>query len=467
MLESARTLRIALIMPQSEMYRKGGIFARSLRYAPLTLTTLAALIPEEFEAEIVLIDQGVEPLDVETLDADLVGLTCITANAALVYDLSARLRARGVTTVIGGVHPTLVPDEAQPHADAIVVGYAEESWPRLLRDFVAGRLQPRYDEAPDYRFENVPEPRRDLLKRKGYITLNTVQAVRGCPWRCSFCVVPVAWPGYLHRPVPEVIREIERLDGDTFLFLDLSPIEDPVYIKELYRALIPLEKRWGGLATIRIADDDELLGLAVASGCRGLLIGIESVSPDSIRQMRKGWAKPARYLEAIKKLHHHGIAINGCFVFGLDGDDSGIFERTLEFVERAAIDLPRFAIATPFPGTPLHRQLAAENRLLTEDWRFYGGQNVVFRPRQLGVDELQEGTRWAWRQAYSLPSIVRRVTRSAASRSPLVLRTSALANIGYTRYARLLPDYVPVPCEVDPWDTPPPEVEELVGSAAS
>ena len=467
MLESARTLRIALIMPQSEMYRKGGIFARSLRYAPLTLTTLAALVPEELEAEIVLIDQGVEPLDVETLEADLVGLTCITANAALVYDLSARLRARGVATVIGGVHPTLVPDEAQPHADAIVVGYAEESWPRLLRDFAAGRLQPRYDEAPDYRFENVPEPRRDLLKRKGYITLNTVQAVRGCPWRCSFCVVPVAWPGYLHRPVPEVIREIERLDGDTFLFLDLSPIEDPVYIKELYRALIPLEKRWGGLATIRIADDDELLGLAVASGCRGLLIGIESVSPDSIRQMRKGWAKPARYLEAIKKLHQHGIAINGCFVFGLDGDDSGIFERTLEFVERAAIDLPRFAIATPFPGTPLHRQLAAENRLLTEDWRFYGGQNVVFRPRQLGVDELQEGTRWAWRQAYSLPSIARRVTRSAASRSPLVLRTSALANIGYTRYARLLPDYVPVPCEVDPWDTPPPEVEELVGSAAS
>ena len=183
--------------------------------------------------------------------------------------------------------------------------------------------------------------------------------------------------------------------------------------------------------------------------------------------MRKGWAKPARYLEAIKKLHHHGIAINGCFVFGLDGDDSGIFERTLEFVERAAIDLPRFAIATPFPGTPLHRQLAAENRLLTEDRRFYGGQNVVFRPRQLGVDELQEGTRWAWRQAYTLPSIVRRVTRSAASRSPLVLRTSALANIGYTRYARLLPDYVAVPCEVDPWDTPPPEVEELVGSAAS
>ena len=455
-------MRIALVMPQSPMYRKGGIFARSLRYAPLTLTTLAALVPDELGAEIRLIDQGVEPLDVETLDADLVGLTCITANAPLVYELCARLRARGTTTVIGGVHPTLVPDDAQPHADAIVVGYAEESWPRLLRDFAAGRLQPRYEEAPDYRFENVPEPRRDLLKRRSYITINTVQAVRGCPYRCNFCVVPVAWPRYLHRPIPEVVREIERLDGDSFLFLDLSPIEDPVYIKELYRALIPLEKRWGGLATIKIADDDEMLRLAVASGCRGLLIGIESVSPESIRQMRKGWAKPARYLEAMKKLHQHGVAVNGCFVFGLDGDDRGIFERTVEFVEQAAVDLPRFSIATPFPGTPLHRQLEAENRLITRDWRFYGGQNVVYRPKLMSVDELQEGTRWAWRQAYRISSIARRVSRSAASRSPLVLRTSILANAGYTKYARLLPDYVPVPCEVDPWDVPPPEAGELL-----
>ncbi len=321
-------MKIALIMPQSEMYRRGGIFGKSLRYAPFTLTTLAALVPEELDAEIRIIDQGVEPLDVAAIDADIVGITCITANAPAVYALSAELRARGVTTVIGGVHPTLVPDDAQPHADAIVVGYAEESWPQLLRDFALDRMQTRYSESPGYRFENVPEPRRDLLKKRGYITLNTVQAVRGCPYRCNFCVVPVAWPRYLHRPVAEVIREIERLPGDTFLFLDLSPIEDPVYIKELYRALIPLEKRWGGLATIKIVDDPELLRLAVASGCRGLLIGLESVSGESIKHMRKAWSKPARYIEAIKKLHDHGIAINGCFVFGLDGDDPRIFERT-------------------------------------------------------------------------------------------------------------------------------------------
>ena len=444
-------MKITLLSPQSEMYRKRGIFSKSLRYAPLTLTTLAALVPEELNAEIRIIDEGVEELNIEAIDADIVGITCITPNAPRVYDLSRKLRAMGVTVVIGGVHPTLVPDEAQLHADAIVVGYAEQSWPRLLRDFAAGRMQARYDEGPGYRFANVPEPRRDLLKKDGYITINTVQAVRGCPYKCNFCVVPVAWPGYLQRPIREVISEIERLEGKSFLFLDLSPIENPAYIKKMYRELAPLKKRWGGLSTIRIAQDREMLKLAAQSGCGGLLIGFESISPTTIKQMKKGFNKPEQYSEAVKVIHDHGIAINGCFVFGLDGDDKDIFERTVEFVNKAAIDLPRFSVATPFPGTPLYQQLNAQERILTKDWTYYGGQNVVFQPQNMSVEELQKGIQWAWRQVYAFPSIARRVAGSAASRSSLVLRTSLLANVGYTKYARMLPDYVPVPCEVEPW----------------
>ena len=444
-------MKITLIMPQSEMYRKRGIFSKALRYAPLTLTTLAALVPEELNAEIRIIDEGVEELNTEAIDADIVGITCITPNAPRVYELSRKLRERGITVVIGGVHPTLVPDEAQPHADAIVVGYAEQSWPQLLHDFADGKMQSRYDEGPGYRFANVPEPRRDLLKKDGYITLNTVQAVRGCPYKCNFCVVPVAWPGYLHRPIREVICEIERLKGDSFLFLDLSPIENPTYIKQLYRELTPLKKRWGGLSTIRIASDREMLKRASRSGCGGLLIGFESVSSATIKQMRKGFNKPEQYIEAARIIHDYGIALNGCFVFGLDGDDTSVFERTVEFVNKAAIDLPRFSVATPFPGTPLYRQLNAQGRILIKDWTYYGGQNVVFQPKNMTVEELQEGIRWAWRQVYSFPSIVHRVAGSAASRSGLVLKTSILANVGYTRYARLLPDYVPVPCEVEPW----------------
>lgn len=447
-------MKIALIMPQSEMYRKSGVFSKALRYAPLTLTTLAALIPDELNADIQLIDEGVQALDLPSLDADIVGITCITPNAPRVYTMAGELRTRGMTVVIGGVHPTLVPEEAQPHADAIVVGYAEQSWPQLLRDFAAGRLQRRYDDGPNYRFENVPEPRRDLLKKEGYITINTVQAVRGCPYKCNFCVVPVAWPGYMHRPIPEVIREIERLQGNSFLFLDLSPIENPRYIKDLYRALIPLKKRWGGLATIRIARDKEMMRLAAQSGCGGLLIGIESLSPTTLQQMNKGFNRPEEYLEAIKVLHDHGIAINGCFVFGLDGDDPSVFERTVEFVDKAAIDLPRFSVATPFPGTPLFKELESQNRLLTKDWKYYGGQNVVYRPRSMSPKQLQEGIQWTWRQAYSLPSMYRRIVGSGASRSGLVLKTSLLANIGYRYYSNMLPDFVPIPCETAPWAAP-------------
>src|SRR5947209_17900839 len=152
-------------------------------------------------------------------------------------------------------------------------------------------MQPPYDEGPDYLFANVPEPRRDLLKKDGYITINTVQAVRGCPYKCNFCVVPVAWPGYLHRPIREVISEIEHLEGNSFLFLDLSPIENPTYIKQLYRELIPLKKRWGGLSTIRIANDRELINLADQSDSGELLTGLESVSATTIKQMSQGCNK--------------------------------------------------------------------------------------------------------------------------------------------------------------------------------
>lgn len=447
-------MKIVLIMPHGDIHRKGGIFQKALRYAPLTLTTLAAEVPQELNAEIQLIDEGVEDLHVNQIEADLVGITCITGTSYRAYAIADELRQRGVTVVLGGVHPTLMPDEAQQHADAIVTGYAEEAWPQLLRDFARGMMQPRYNQARDMRLQSVPEPRRDLLDSSKYVTMNTVQAVRGCPWRCNFCVVPVAWPMYLHRPIPEVIREIERLDGKEFLFLDLSPIEDPVYIKQLYRELIPLRKRWGGLATMAITRDDEMLSLAAKSGCRGLLLGIESISEESIRRMgKKKLNNITDYYEGIKKLHDHGIAIYGCFVFGLDGDDKSVFERTVEFVDRAAIDLPRFAVATPFPNTRLYHQLKSEGRLLHEDWRYYDVQHVVFRPELMSPERLEEGLHWTWEQAYRLPSIIRRLSQSAAARTSLITRLLP-ANLAYRYFARLLPEFAMTSCEQPLVDRP-------------
>lgn len=444
-------MKIALLMPHGRVHSKGGIFGKWLRYAPLTLTTLAALVPPELEAEITIIDEGVEDLDPDRIDADVAGITCITGVSSHAYAISERLRARGVTTVLGGVHPTLLPDEAQQHADAIVIGFAERTWPQLLRDFARRQLQPRYTQGHDFVFANMPGPRRDLLKKDSYITLNTVQATRGCLKQCDFCVVPKAWPGFLTRPVREVVEEVERLPGKTLLFLDLSPIEDPVYIKKLYRELTPLNKTWGGLATLEIARDDEMRELAAKSGCRGLLLGFESVLPETLRLMGKAKLnQPVDYYEAVKKVHDAGIAINGCFVFGHDGDDPDVFQCTVEFVDRAGIDLPRFAIVTPFPNTALYLSLKRQGRLEHENWDYYDTQHVVFRPRGVTSEQLTEGYLWAWREAYRLPSITRRLLRSGAARSAIGLRYGIPTNLTYRFFSQFLPEFALTTCETEP-----------------
>lgn len=438
-------------MPQSDLYSRTGIFKRTLRYAPLTLTTLAALIPKELEAEVKIIDEGVETLDIDKIDADLVGITVITGTSHRAYEIARQLKERSITVVLGGVHPTLVPNEVQKHADTIVTGYAERTWPQLLRDFSKGKLKKRYNQEKNFVFENMPTPRRELLKKNGYITTNTVQASRGCPYHCQFCVVGVAWPGYYFRPVKEVIAEIEKLNSNHFLFLDLSPMENGPYIKELFRELIPLKKKWGGLSTINIAKDREKLELAAKSGCRGLLIGYESVIPQTISAIGKPFNNPDEYLKWTKLIHEYGIAINGCFVFGLDGDDTSVFERTAEYVEKAAIDLPRFSAATPFPGTPFFKMMKSANRLLHENWRYYDVQHVVIKPKKMTPEQLQEGLLWTWKKIYSISSIVKRIARSEATHSPEGLILASLANFGYRFYSRGLPKMIPVPCEIEPW----------------
>lgn len=426
-------MKIQLLLPAGEIHRhRTGIFKRSLRYAPLTLTTLTALVPDDVPAEVTIQDEGVQPLDLD-FDADLVGISAITGTAPRAYNIADALRAKGHTVVLGGVHPTLLPDEAARHADAVVIGYAEQSWPRLLRDFQQGSLQPRY-HAPTGKTLHVPPARRDLLDRKKYSTVNSIEATRGCPHRCEFCAVPAAWSGiYAHRPIADVIAELETFDKPHALFIDLSPVEDVRYAKELYRAMIPLRIQWVGLATTRIAEDEELLCLAAQSGCRGLLIGFESVSQASLNGTQKHFHQASHYAESIKKLHDHGIGIQGCFVFGFDTDDESVFERTVEFVDRVKMDLPRYAVMTPFPGTAAFRQLEAEGRLLHKNWSLYDVEHVVFQPRQMPPERLQEGLEWSWRQSYRWGSIVRRIAGSRC-----VVPLSVSLNYGYRSYARRL-----------------------------
>jgi radical SAM superfamily enzyme YgiQ (UPF0313 family) len=428
-------VRIVLVSPKGPLYRhRGGIWKKSLRYMPLTLTTLAALVPAELEAELLLLDEGIQEVDPNAIEADLVGITVITGTAVRAYELAAVFRRRGIPVVLGGPHVTLVPDDAAPHADAVVVGYAEESWPELLRDLAAGRLRPRYDQRPGLSLAGMPFPRRDLLPRSRYLTDDVFEATRGCIHKCDFCVVPSAWGQKPYqKPVEEVVADIRRKGSRKLIFVDLNLIADRTYAARLFEALIPLRVQWYGLATTMLGDDPHLLALAQRSGCRGILMGLESISGENLRDSKKAFNSPDRFGSLVETLHRHGIALQGCFVFGLDHDTPEVFLETARFAVDAGIDLPRFAVVTPFPGTALFRRLEAEGRILTRNWELYDGQHVVFQPKLMSVEQLQRGVERAWRHAYSLPSMLRRL---AASPSPWPVRLGT--NLGYRFYAHNL-----------------------------
>lgn len=427
-------IKIALISPKGPLYRhRGGIWKKSLRYQPLTLTTLAALVPADVPAELELIDEGIEnvPLD---LEADLIGLTVITGTARRAYELADHFRARGISVVLGGPHVTLIPEDAEPHADAVVVGYAEDTWPELLRDFVGGRMKKIYRQAPGLDLAGRPFARRELLPNRHYLTSDVFEATRGCVHSCDFCVVPTAWGRKpLQKPVEEVVADIRQQRARKLIFVDLNLIAHRGYALELFKALIPLRLQWYGLATVLLADDPELLDLAARSGCKGLLMGLESISIANLKQNHKGFNSPESYAHVVERLHAHGIALQGCFVFGLDDDRSDVFLKTARFAVEAGIDLPRFAVVTPFPNTQLYKRLEAEGRLLTKDWELYDGQHVVFQPKHMSVEELQTGIEAAWKHAYSVPSIIRRIRRSPA---PWPVRLGT--NLGYRFYAHNL-----------------------------
>lgn len=429
-------MKIALISPKGPLYRaRGGIFKKSLRYQPLTLTTLAALVPEDLEAEIELYDEGIEPVPY-TVDADLIGMTVITGTASRAYELSKQFRAQGKIVVLGGPHVTLLPKEAAEHADAICIGYAEDSWPQLLRDYVRGELQPVYAQAPSFSLDrpNMPFPRRDMFERQNFLTQAVFEATRSCVHDCEFCVAPAAWGRKQYqKPVDWVIRDIQQFGQKKLIFVDLNLISDKNYARELFTRLIPLNVQWFGLSTVLLAHDRELMELVARSGCKGLLLGLETVTPASLHDAKKRFNGSVDFKQVIADLHSLGISVQGCFVFGLDHDTPDSFDATVEFALDAGVDLPRFAVLTPFPGTPLFTRLEREGRILTREWELYDGQHVVFQPKNMTVQELAFGHERAWKKVYRWSAIAQRLW-VARNFKPLALT----ANLGYRFYAHNL-----------------------------
>ncbi|MBD3374324.1 radical SAM protein [candidate division KSB1 bacterium] len=427
-----KKMRILLIMPDARIHRlKIGPLVSSFREAPLTLTTLAALIPDDISSRVWVVDESVDRVPWHH-SFDLVAISCLTGTAPRAYAIAHHFRQKGAVIVLGGVHVTLRPDEAAQHSDTIVIGDAERSWPKLLHDFQHHRLKSRYeDHGPS--LASYPVARRDLQKRFGYMSPNTVFATRGCKNRCDFCTVASLPSTWQTRPVHEVIDEIRSIRSRRIVFNDVSLLEDREYAKELFTALVPLRKKWGGLCTAEIVRDDEMLELMHASGCIYLLIGLESFSRDNLVRIAKGFNRPAEYQELMTKLHAKNIVVQGCFIFGFDDDTPEIFDQTLDTVNDLKIDIPRYAIYTPYPGTPAFDRLDAENRLLHTKWQYYDTQHVVFQPKQMSAKELDNGFRRIYTRTFSIPSITKR-TLGTGKYFPITF----MGNLAYKRYIKRL-----------------------------
>jgi len=439
-------MKIVLISPKGPLYRyKGGLFKKSLRYQPLTLTTLAAYIPDDIEVELELIDEGIQHIP-DNLEADLIAMTVITGTAKRSYELAASFRKRNIPVVLGGPHVTLVPDEAQQNADAICVGYAEETWPQLLYDFRDGKMQKVYRQRADMPLGRTAFAKRELMNKHHFLTQAVFEATRSCQHDCEFCVAPTAWGRkQFQRPIDWVIEDIKQVGQKRIIFIDLNIISDVKYAKELFRQLIPLNIQWFGLSTVLVAHDDELKELLARSGCKGLLLGLETISEQSLKDAKKRFNESVDYKDVIHDLHKLGISIQGCFVFGLDHDTKDVFDNTVNFAIEAGIDLPRFSILTPFPSTPVYKNMLAQGRILTHDWELYDGQHVVFQPRNMSVAELADGHERAWKEVYRWSSIAKRLW-NAKNYRPLAISV----NLGYRFYAHHLHEYYNCDVQINP-----------------
>lgn len=376
----------------------------------LALPTIAALTPEDIEVNIT--DENIEQIDFDK-NVDLVGVTCNTWLAPRAYEIADEFRQRGVTVVLGGIHPSMLPNEAIQHADAVVIGEAENVWGNLVNDFKENRLRPFYKSLELPELENLPVPRWDLLKNEKYF-YHTIQTTRGCPYNCEFCTVKaMSGAKYRYKPVKDTIKEVETLldiEKKLFFFVDDNFIGNRKHTEELLRELISLKIVYFAEVSINLAKDEELLSLLAESGCRKVVIGFESLVSANLRQMEKDKSyKVEQYAEDIMKIQSLGIEIQGFFIFGYDFDDETVFEKTVDFIKSTDLAIPNLSILTPFPGTRLFQRFDKEDRLLYNDWRKYDGRHVCFQPKLMSPEALQNGYNWVMQQVNSYEAIFKRL----------------------------------------------------------
>ncbi len=374
----------------------------------LALYILQGLTPPEHEVRI--IEEETEDIDLD-LEYDLIGISCMTANAPRAYELCEEFRKRGKTVILGGVHPTILPDEALQYADSVVIGEAEGVWKTLLTDFQDGNLKQKYyNPVPDLD-KYVPKDFSRIIKKRLF-KLVPIMTTRGCPYNCDFCCVTNLFGKKMrHISVENVVRDIKESGVKNFMFLDDNIIGHPQYAKELFKAIKPLKIKWVGQASVSLlVRDTALMQLAADSGCRALFFGIESVSEKQMETMHKAIKEIKNLESAMKKIKKKGILIHASMVFGFDNDTREIFDETVRFLIKNKVSTVSFNILTPYPGTKTYDDMKKENRLITTDWRHYDHNTVVFRPKNMTPYELQIGKVKARKKFYSIWSVLKRLS---------------------------------------------------------
>lgn len=376
----------------------------------LGLGILAALTPSG--DQVIYTDEVVRPFDRgrDLKDVDLVGISVDSKTARRSYDIADAYRRRGVAVVLGGIHPTACPDEATAHADAVVVGEAEDLWPQVVEDARRRRLRPVYGpHLPD--LAGRPFPRRALFRGRRYVPFEVVQSMRGCPYPCEFCSVSTANGTTMRfRPADEVLGELGTL-GRLVMFADDNVMIHRAYARDLFTRMIPLGKHWIGQCSLAAVRRLENVRLMAASGCKALFVGFESVDETTIRAAGKRQNRPAEYRETVQMLREHGIAVWGSFVFGFDTDDPEVFDRTVELAIAMRLTMATFAMLCPYPGTTLYRRLDAESRLTDRRWwlrEYREEEGPHFVPKRLSRDQLREGWMRAAQSFFSWSSMWRR-----------------------------------------------------------
>jgi radical SAM superfamily enzyme YgiQ (UPF0313 family) len=357
---------------------------------PLTLEQLYAIIPEH--NEVTIIDERIgKKIDYDK-QYDIVGITAFTAHINRAYEIADKLRKKGTKVVLGGYHPSAIPEEAKQHADSVVLGESEYSWPRLLKDVKNDSLKSFYMADKPVNQEDIPSAKRDQTGDKYFCA--AVQASRGCPNRCEFCAISNMKHGAIvrKRPVNNVIEEIKTISQKYLHFYDPSMTSHPAYSKSLFKEMIGLNKKFtcnGNVGTLY--KDEELLKLASEAGCAQWYIGFESFSQKNISQIGKKTNKVEEYRPAIKKIRDHGMNIHGHFVFGLDNDGKDVFDTALSSINDLGLTTVEFHVQTPFPGTPLFDRLDREGRIISKDWSRYTLNNVNFKPKLMSEEDLFNG----------------------------------------------------------------------------